>query len=233
MSEPRGPIEDRVWPEKIAARVVEPGANPRLHGYDVRSDLAHHYGFVDVVLLALTGELDPARARAFEIALTFASPASVREAPGHAAMLARLCGARPAGVVSVAATGLAEQSRSILAEHEVILARLATGSLNGLAERFAARDEGERAAVVDLRAALGPLCALVPALGYDLRLDTALLAVFVACGLRDPERLELALTFARLPAACAEAFATPVGAFTSYPMNMPPFVYRPAGGASR
>jgi len=221
-----GPIEDRAWPEAVAARVVEPGARPRVQGYDVYGDAAKHYGFTTLALLGLTGELDAEAAEMFDVALRFASPASIAEAPTHAAMLARLCGARAAGVIGVAATGLAEQSRRVLEEHEPVIVRLATGYLNGMAARYAARTDEERAAVSDLRAALGPRCARVPALGYDLRFDTALLAVFVACGLRSAEQLELALTLARLPLACAEAFAGPVGAFASYPMNLPPFSYR-------
>lgn len=225
MNEPRGPIEDRLWPEKLVARVLDASAQPHLHGYDVYGDLAQHYRFSDVVLLALTGEIDIARANAFDVVLTFASPASVAEAPTHAATLAQLCGSRTSGTVAVATTALAEQSRTIVAAHEPVIARLVIGSLNGMAMKYSARSDAEREAVSLLRSRLGAFCACVPALGYDLQLETAIIAVLLACGLRKREQLELALTLARLPMACAEAFAAPVGAFTSYAMNLPPFVY--------
>jgi hypothetical protein len=226
MSQPIGPIEERRWPAKICARVVSFGEHPRIHGYDVRGDLALHYRFVDVVLLALTGEIDVEASAAFDVALTFASPTTVAEAPTHAAMLAQLCGSRTAGVVAVAATGLAEQSRTIVGAHEAILSRLALGSLDELDASFIAQSDGERAIVASLAERLGAFRHRVPALAHDVCLDTALVAVFVACGLHKREHLELALTLAKLPIACAEALTTTPGAFADYPMNVPTFVYK-------
>jgi hypothetical protein len=52
-----GPLEDAPFPEKLNARVVTPGANPRVHGYDVEGDLAAHYTSSETMLLCLTGEL--------------------------------------------------------------------------------------------------------------------------------------------------------------------------------
>jgi hypothetical protein len=220
-----GTIESREWPATVQARIVGPGAAPTIHGYALHDDLAKHYRFADIVLLSLTGELDPVAGAALDVVLRFACATSVADAPTHAATLAKLCGSRVSGIVSIAATGLAEQSRAILDEHERVIPRLVIGSLNGMAKDYAARDEDERHAVEALRQALGSFTARVPALGYDIRIDTAIVAVLLGCGLREREHLELALTLARLPVACAEAFAAETGAFKEYAINTPAFVY--------
>jgi hypothetical protein len=221
----QGTIESREWPSTVQARVISPGTDPTVQGYGLHGDLAKHYRFADIVLLSLTGELDPDAGAALDVVLRFACATSVAEAPTHAATLAKLCGSRVSGIVSIAATGLAEQSRAILDEHERVIPRLVIGSLNGMAKDYAARDEDERAAVDALRHALGSFGSRVPALGYDIRLDTAMIAVLLGCGLREREHLELAFTLARLPIACAEAFAAETGAFKQYAMNTPAFVY--------
>lgn len=221
-----GPIERQPWPARLTAHVVEPGPAPRLHGFDVQGDLARHYSPSDVMLVALTGETPSADvSRAFGVALAFASPVSVAEAPAHAAALARICGARTAGVAGVAAVALAEQARALMDDHEPVLARLVIGSLNGMASRYAARDDEEREAVQRLRDVLGAFRARVPALGYDLRLETAILAVLLACGLRTRDQVEIAWTCARLPIACSEALAWKPGDLRAYPMDLPRFVY--------
>ena len=220
-SQPRGPIEDKALPPTLQARVVATGPRPRIHGYDVHGDVARHYGFVDALLLALTGDLpDDAVSRAFGVAMTFASAVTVAEGPSHAAVVARVCGPRAASVVAVAAMGLAEQARALLDRHEVILPKLAIGSLNGSAAKFAARDDDERAAVERLREALGTFASRVPAIGYDVALDTALIATLMACGLRSREKLEVAFTVARLGTACAEALTWQPGDLRGYPMDV-------------
>jgi hypothetical protein len=223
----QGPIESHEWPAKLAAHVVEPCASPRIHGFDVQQDLARHYTPTDIAFLALTSDLpvDAETSRALEVALAFLAPTSVAEPPAHAASLAQICGARPAGVVSIAAVTLAEQARVLYDEHAAIIPRLLVGSLNGAAASVAARDGEERAAVERLRDALGTFARRVPALGYDLRLDTAIVAVLLACGLRTREQLEVIVTVARLPAACAEAFAWKQGDLRAYPLDLPHFEY--------
>jgi len=222
-----GPIESHEWPAKLTAHVVEAGGSPRIHGFDVQSDLARHYTATDVAFLALTSDLpvDAETSRALDVAMAFLAPVSVAEAPAHAASLAQICGARPAGIVSVAAVALAEQARVLYDEHAEIIPRLLIGSLNGSAATVAARDDEERAAVQRLRVALGTYARRVPALGYDLRLDTAILAVLLACGVRTREQLEVVVTLARLPAACAEAFEWKKGDLRAYPMDLPRFEY--------
>lgn len=221
------PIEAQQWPQTLSAHVVEPGSAPRIHGFDVQADLARHYGASDIAFVALTGDLpiDAATSRALEVAIAFLAPASIADPPAHAGALARICGARIAGVLAVTAVALAEQARVLYEAHEAVIPRLLIGSLNGMAASFAARDDQERAAVQRLRDALGPFCARVPALGFDLRVDTAIFAVLLACGLRTREQLEVIVTCARLPVACAEALAWTPGDLRAYPMDMPRFEY--------
>ncbi len=220
-----GPIEDRELPQTLTARVVQPGARPRLHGYDVQGDLARHYRFGEVVLLALTGEAPTEEAgRAFEVAMVFAGAAPISEPPAHAASLARLCGARPGSVTAVAAVALTEQARASVEQHGELLRWLAMPE-GPLPESARAKTEDEHLACARMRRALGDLSRLVPVLQEDLAPEGVLLAVLFACGLQDPDRIQVALTLARLAATTAEGLATTPGALRDYPMNVPAFRY--------
>jgi hypothetical protein len=224
-----GPIEDGAWPTRLLGRVVAPGAEPRLSGFGIQSDLARHYRFGEVILVALTGEPpDEVAGRAFDVAMIFASAVSVLDAPAHAAVLARICGAEPGAILAVAATALAERARCIFESLESAIPRLVTGSLDDLPSELAARSETEREAVARLRAALGDFLPRVPALGYDLHLDAALVAVLLASGLRTREQVVSALAIAGLATACAEGFAATPGDHRTYPIDVPKFVYEEA-----
>ena len=221
-----GPIERQRWPERLPGHAVEPGDEPRLHGFDVQSDLARHYSASELMLIALLGDAPSSDVgRALDVALAFAAPVSVAEAPAHAAAISRLCGARTAGIVGVAAVALAEGARVLVDEHEAALPHLLVGSLGPEPSRFTARDDADRAAVRRLRVALGPFSPRVPAFEQDLRLDTAIVAVLLACGLRTREQLEIALVWGRLPVTCAEALAWKPGDLRAYPMDLPRFRY--------
>ena len=234
MGAPSGPVDDGKWPLELTARVVdETGVDadgkrgaPRIHGYDVHDDLARHFSFAEVVLTSLTG-IAPTKdvGRAFEIALTFLSPASIAHAPAHAASLAQMCGSRPAGVLGVACLGLTEEGRWLLDTHAELLVWLADAhdSKRAPPASACATNDDDRAAVSRLRALVAPL--VVPGLDADLALDAALLAVLFACGLRSRESIEPALLIARVACATAEAFAVKPAAFREYPMNNPPFRY--------
>lgn len=220
MSDDRGPIESREWPTELLARAVEGGPTPRLFGFDVEGDLARHYRFSDVLLLALTGELpSDGRSRAFEVALVFASSMSVAEAPVHAAVLARLCGARPGGVLSAASLTLAEHASRLLEKLDG-----ATADPASLGEEHKARDEGERASVARL-AELVRGCVEVPVLEADPGRDLAIVAVLEACGLTTAMQITSALVIARLTSALAEAGQTKPGDFGTYPIDTPHFEY--------
>ncbi|MBE7480942.1 MAG: hypothetical protein HS104_13295 [Polyangiaceae bacterium] len=219
-----GPIEDGVWPDQLTAHVTDSGSEPRLHGYAVESDLAVHYSFPELCLLALTGELPSERqAHAFGVALSFLSGASVAEAPLHAARLSRVCGATSSGTIGVAAIGLAEQARHLLAEHAELLAWLG-GDTGPFPERHLATSAREVASVERLGAALGEP---VRGLCENPSRRAALICVLWSAGLRSPASLELAWTLARLPVTFAEARAVAPASLRDYPMNTPPFVYEP------
>lgn len=205
-------------PERLTARVVSPGPDPAIHGYAVADDLARHFGFGEVIFLALTGEApERAAGQAFERALIFAAPITIAEAPSHAAALARLCAAKPSSVAAVAAIGLAEQARFRLEELAPLLAWLREG-----------REGPPPGAVPDPRTAalhdvLRSVDLEVDARDADLPLAAALVAVFHDLGLREPWQIEAAFTVARWPVAMAEAMSNAPGALGTYPIRLPPF----------
>lgn len=221
-----GPLEAASFPDQLTARVVTPSREPRVHGYDVESDLARHYGVADLVLLSLTGELpvQPAPA-AFEVAWLFLAPVTVADAAGHAAVLSRLCGATTASTVGVAAIGLAEQARVLLSEHDELLRWLQSDAPT-LPERYQSREPEARAGVERLRRALAGTGLGVPALQQSPTRDAALLSVLFACGLVRAEQLQAAVVLARLPCAVAEGFAETTANFAEYPANLPAFAYQ-------
>jgi hypothetical protein len=220
-----GPLESGKFPDQLRARVVSPGERPRLHGYDVESDLARYYGPADLTFLALTGELPtPAAAAALGVAMAFLAPVSVAHASAHAAVLSRLCGAPTRSSVGVAAIGLAEQARVEVAAHRPFLAWLAEPT-RPLPAEYAAESPADDAALERLRAALVEHAVHLPVLDASLTRGAALFAVLAHAGIRRPEQLEALLVLARLPAVIAEALAEKPTNFGNYPINLPAFAY--------
>lgn len=221
----RSPLDTFEWPAKLAAHVVSPGPRPALHGYDVEGDLARHYSFAEVILLALTGEPpSPERGRAFDVAVVFASPVTVAEAPTHAAVIARACTASASQMQGVTAIALAEQARVLVEEHRGWIESLSAALPAELPAHLRAATDDERASVARLRRALAGTID-VPALALDPSRPAALLATLHACGVTSPERIECALVWARLPVAMAEALATPPSRAMQYPLQLPAIVY--------
>jgi hypothetical protein len=220
-----GPLESGEFPEQLTARVITPGAKPRVHGYDVEGDLARHYGATDLVLLSLTGELpsDAARA-AFEVAWLFLAPVSVAHSGPHATVLARLCGATTSSMLGVAAIGLAEQARELVTEHEELFSCLRSKA-QLLPTRYQSQEPAARASVERLQRALFGSGLVVPVLKQSPTRDAALLSVLFACGLKRATQLQAAIVLARLPSALSEGFAERATNFGNYPINLPPFVY--------
>ncbi len=218
MSARVGPLESAPWPDALEAQAISTTDGTRLYGYDVESDLAAHYRFSDLVFLAIRGELpDEQRSRAFEIALMFSLPVSVGEAPIHAAALARVCGARPGGVASVASLALAETLGSAV--------RAALPVLRGASESVMPGSSEDAASVNRLRALLRDVLE-VPLLSKAPPRELALLAVLWECGLRTEEELVNALVLARLPSAVAESAGRRPLDFASYPTTTPPIDYQ-------
>ncbi len=218
------PIDD-VVASKLCARVVDPGDPRRIHGYDVDADLAAHYGFTDLVLLSLTGELPTAEARAAtDCAMIAVSAASVADASVHAAVLARLCGARASALTTVAAAGLAEQSTFELRSGRELLSWL-DEPRSPLREHFCARSDEERRRASALTASLPGCCKSMPILEHHPNHDAIVVALFHSAGIRRLDKLEALFTLARLPCALAEAFAEKQTNFGRYPINLPRFRY--------
>ncbi|GAC1394169.1 MAG: hypothetical protein NVSMB47_02730 [Polyangiales bacterium] len=216
------PIESGPWPDRLDAHVVTPGAEPRVHGIDVESDLARHYRFAETIHLALVGEPPTdAIGAALDVLLTFLAPAPAPAAPPHAAVLARTCAATTSAITATAAIGLAEQARATLAEHAAFLEWLA-GDRATSPPRSGPERPDDTTSVARLRAALGGNLALP---SHPLSRTEALLAGLFECGLRRAEQLEVAWVVARMTTAIAEALAHPRGALRAYPMNVPPIRY--------
>lgn len=233
-----GPFDREAWPTRLAAHVVSPGPEPRLHGYAVAGDLARFYGAIDVTWLVLRGELPTAAERAaFDVAMVLLAPVAVGEAPAHAAGLARIAGAPPAATIAITAVGLGEQAR---AEREAMAAWWAW---------------------LDTPAGAVPACALVPTespesleaqaarrwldgqlrswFGADRGLPDAPIgrvacghAILHRLGLRGAVVLETVLVWARLPAVMAEAAAVRIGDVRGYPARLPDFQYIDHEGAA-
>lgn len=220
-----GPLEAAPFPEQLKARVVTPGANPRLRGYDVEADLAAHYTGSELTLLSLTGELPSEEALAmFEVASAFLAPVSVAHASTHAAVLARLCGATTSTTIGTAAIGLAEQARALLDEHEGLL-RWLTEPTDELPAPFRATGPEDAASVERLRTVLSKRGLTVPSLDRGPTRTAALLMLLHAAGLRGRQRIEVAVVLSRMPIVIAEALAERPTNFGNYPMNLPRFSY--------
>jgi hypothetical protein len=225
MPRPSGPIEEVRWPEQLQGHVVTPGSEPRVHGYDVETDLALHYRSSDVSLLSLLGELPTERqSKAFDVALTFLAPLSIAEAPTHAAALARICGSPSNGVLGSAAVALAERAHSVVSDAAPLLEWLASGGKPPPPGVAPANEEDHRA-VQRLRDALAARGVEIEALGSSLSRQSALLATLWFAGLTRPEQLETALILASLPSVVAEAFCHRIGSFKDYPTTLPPFAF--------
>jgi hypothetical protein len=218
------PVEGFDAPQFLSARVVDPVAGA-IHGYAVEGDLALHYRFGEVVLLALTGE-PPAREAggAFEVALIFLSLSSITEAPAHAASLARLCGARDAGVLATGAIGLSEQATAVLDRGQPLLDWL-TRPDAPFPQECRPRDDRERARVAQLRQALQARGLVPEVLAHDPGLEAALLGTLHTCGLRQTAQMMAAILLARLACVTAEALTVQPTAFRSYPLDLPHFEY--------
>lgn len=220
-----GPFDDATWPSKLTARVVTPGESPRIHGYDVEEDLARHYGPSATTLLALVGELpSDERARAFDVATSFLSPAPVNEGPAHATVIVRICNVSTSAIVATAALALGEQARVLIEEHAGWLRCLDTGSAASPGE-WVARDASDRRSVERLRAALDGTGVSVPMVNLDIGRTPALLAVLHFAGLRSADRMVAAIVMARLPVAVAEGLATPTHTYKDYAVELPPIRY--------
>jgi hypothetical protein len=232
MPRPRGPVETTEWPTELTAHAVMPGDDPRLFGYSVERDVAQHGRLSETILLSLRGELPSSeQCRALELALTFLAPLSVAEAPVHAAVLGRLCGARSSALVGIAAVALAEYARYTLEHHAPVLAWLEQPA-GAFPSEFKAHSAGERASVERLAVLFRGIAPEPPVFLHDASRMAALLGVLHFAGLQRSEQLESVFVLASLAPALGEAFAHAAGSFHQYPMQLPPIEYTEDPGGS-
>jgi hypothetical protein len=227
-------ILDRVaFPDTLTAHVVEPTADPRIHGFAVQADLARHTSFLDVGWLALTGE-HPSEAErtAFSTALTLLAPLHVGDGPVHAAVLSRIAGAPDHTVPGVATVALGQLARVELQ----LLAPLFEWLADPLASQLStictdAVELHPTAAQVEAHEALAAASAGWFGAERALPVSPVLTRVAAAhallfhLGIRDSLRLHGLSIWARLPVVLAEAACTGFGAFMSYPADLPPYRY--------
>ena len=221
----RSPLDAPAFPTQLTARVAD-ATGERVRGYALEHDLALHYGWVELLVLTLGGELpSPEQAAAAEVALIFGARLSGGAAPCHASVLSRICGTEVAGMFGVASTVVGAGLAEALAERAALWEWLA-GSRDGAPPAIClSEDPVERSSLEQLRAALAVRNAtnIAPPVGWE-RLS-ALLLVLYDSGLRDANAVLVALAVSRIPLAMAEGLAARGRAFGSYPTNLPRFVY--------
>jgi hypothetical protein len=222
-----GPMEEAPWPDKLTARVVTPGANPRIHGYALETDLAAHYRFSEICLLMLTGEApSELQGNACELALAFASACSVAEAPSHGALAAKMTDASPSGTLAFSSLILFEQARFIVEQHRTLLVWLDQYPVEQqFPVEFQSNSEDDNASVGRLRELLAKQGIFPPILLYAPSRIAAILGVFHWCGVRVVEQIQAIWVISRLACVAAEGFAAPALDLKTYPMNLPQFRY--------
>jgi len=221
-----GPIEEQKWAAKLKANVITPGYDSCIHGYSMNEDLIWNYSFTETVLLTLTGEIPAESDRIlFETALKFLLPVSVAEAPVHAGVVARLCGASQSGVTGIGAIGLAEQARFIVEQHRGLLEWLDREDKR-LPDEYHAADDEERRSVDVIRNCVKQAGLEINGLEENPSRISSIIMMLHACGLRKSEQIELSIVMARISSITAEALNVEPGDFRDYPIDLPPFRYQ-------
>ena len=220
---------DRVsFPDKLTGVVVEPSADPRVHGYAVQGELGHSVDFLEVSWLALTGELPSATEReAFSRALVWLAPLHVGEGPAHAAVLARVAGAPHEVVPGIGVVALGQLISRELETCTPLFAWLSarSGSMpSGVLEPEPTAEQ--QTAWTRLSAdATRWFGEGQPFSGAPWRRVPAAYALLHQLGLRDAARLHALVTLARLPVMLAEAACTAPGSVMRYPTKTPAYRY--------
>ncbi|QQR89069.1 MAG: hypothetical protein IPJ88_12705 [Myxococcales bacterium] len=217
--------QQRPRPGKLSERVVEQGFPQHVFGYALEDDLVLYYGFTEIVFLYLTGELPTSeKAKAFDTAMMLQSPISVREAPAHAAMLARLMGSHLANVTGIGSVALTEWARSVTEQHQEFLEWL--NKPNKVLPACAYSDSSDSRQYREMLVArLAKENISIATLERSLSAEAARLAVFHWAGLVLPDQMLAALVVARLPCAIAQALSHLPSELMNYPANMPEFQY--------
>lgn len=218
--------------ETLDSWVVDDSGPPRIHGYDVESDLAPNYGFVDLLLLSLTGELpDDGASRAVEIVMSFLAPVSSSDGPAHVAVLASLCAAPYQRVVEAGAIGLAEAIGCDIDDVAEVL-RWLDDPTTPFPERHRVASADEGASVQRLHACLQAQGTDVPVFAQNPSRLAACVGVLHHAGLIRPIQIATVFIVAQLPAVAAEAAAVRPLGFRDYPLWVPKFRYAEEGKSS-
>jgi hypothetical protein len=223
-------IIDRVsFPDVLAAAVVDPSPDPRIHGYAVQADLGHAVGFLDVAWLSLTGELPlDIEREALSRALTWLAPLHVGEGPTHAAILAKVAGAPDEIVPAIATVALGQRIAAELTELTELFVWLGmrTGPAPAVVIEGAPTDaqrDAWKQLCGDMKRWFG--AAHVLDVETPWRRVPAAYALLHLLGVRDAARLQALVTIARLPVMLAEAACTGSGSVMRYPTRTPPYLY--------
>jgi hypothetical protein len=223
---PPGVFDVVSFPDKLQGHVVDPGREPRIHGYAVRADLARHATLLELGWLSLMGELpSEAEREALQLALAWLSPLHVGQGPAHAAVLARVSGA-PAEVVP--AVAVAALGQWISEERQRLLPLFAWLDGQGEPPEAALQEtptEEDRALYAEIVAASARWFAQPLPASPVLSREAAAYAVLHRLGASDELVLQTLVTWARLPVVMAEACHARPGAVTTYPACLPPYRY--------
>jgi hypothetical protein len=218
-----GALDDTTWPVRLVAKAVSRGvADDRLHGYAILGDLAQHYSFSDVLFSGLIGELpDRASSQRFALALLASAATSVAEAPTHVALLGRIAGGEFSAALGAGLLALADQARSKTEDHAALVAWF-ENPLDELPPSACDSAGTDREWIASLLSTLGGATTLVR---VGMTRDAARLALFADAGIREPERVQAALTVAGSLGVIAEALLAGPSDLGSYPVKLPPFHY--------
>lgn len=225
----RGPVEDRDWPQRLPARVVDPGPPTRMHGYEYAQDLAQHHSYAELVLTALRGSApSDEEGRLFEAVMAFLLPITMAEAPTHCATLVRRCGAPNTTALAAGAAALSSQARELVASKADLLAWLEGDRSTPLPATCQRSPSVLDELVSGFMARVGPTPLLPEAfVSLEPTADALLIVAAHACGLRRAAQLEALLVCARLPAVAAEVDAQRPGELQDYPIDTPHYEYVP------
>ena len=201
-----GFLDDKPWPKKLVARALlrETSGAVRVFGY-AAPEVVSLLGMDGLWYLALRGELPTKQELAlFSCALGIAANVSAADGAVHAAMIARLCGAGSARLLSTAAIGASECAQLMAT----------TDRLEDAGDDFVARRTDAVAAF-----------PTVPGLAECKHRMALVARLLDAAGVGAKEQVTIAVSVAILPLVMAEALAGKPNAFDEYPMNLPPIDY--------
>lgn len=211
---PSGPIDLAPWPDKLRAHVVAVQGAPTIHGYAVGADLASHYGFADVLLLSLLGELPAEDAVAsLNAGLVALAPVGINEGPSRAGLLAHLTAGDPRAAIEVGWVALVERASTLLETSAPLLAWLNDGA-SGPVPAGPPDEQPDPS----LYAAWGSRC---PGITPDMGRVRAGLCLLHHAGLVDRAGLLLAICVAGIGTVTAEASRGAEAGFKGHPSDLP------------